>query len=341
MPSARKSAERPMTYKSAGHDLDRSDAIIERLKKRIPGIGGFSGFFPMPKNVGKNPLLVSSTDGVGTKLLVAIQTGKHDTVGIDLVAMSVNDLIVVGARPLFLLDYIAAGVLDPGTVDQVITGILEGCRQAECRLIGGETAELAGMYAKGHYDLAAFAVGVVDRDRVIDGRAIRPGDLVIGVESTGLHSNGYTLARAVFDRLKIPLSRRVKELGATAGETLLTPTRIYVPLVNDLVKRFEIKGMANITGGGLEGNLNRALPKNCDALIDTRTWPRPAIFDFIEQRGPVEEDEMFRTFNMGVGYTLVVAEKDASRIVRLCARKGFPAHVIGRIVPGKAKVRLT
>jgi len=333
------SKNKPLTYKQAGHDLDRSDSIVARLKERLPGIGGFSGLVPLPRGM-KEPVLVSSTDGVGTKLLVAIQARKHDTVGIDLVAMVVNDLIVVGAKPLFFLDYIAAGVLDPKVIEDLITGMIEGCRQAGCPLVGGETAELAGMYAKGHYDLAGFGVGVVERRRIVDGRAIRPGDLVIGFESTGIHSNGYTLARAVFARTKLPLGRRVKELGASPQEALLKPTRIYVPLVLDLLKRFEIKGMANITGGGLEGNLNRSLPPNCDARIDVDTWPRPAVFTFMQERGPVEEDEMFRTFNMGVGYTMVVGRKDASKITARATKIGFPAHVIGEIVLGKGKVVL-
>ncbi|MBN1865795.1 phosphoribosylformylglycinamidine cyclo-ligase [Candidatus Sumerlaeota bacterium] len=333
-------ARHPLTYKQAGHDLDRSDATIERLKKRLPKIGGFGGLFPFPKGNWKSPVLVSSTDGVGTKLLVAIQADKHDTVGIDLVAMVVNDLIVPGAKPLFLLDYIGTGVIDPQTIEDIVAGVIEGCRQAGCELSGGETAELAGMYAKGHYDLAAFGVGVVERRAVVDGRTIRPGDVVIGLESSGLHSNGYTLARAVFDRNKIGLRRRVAALGMTAGEALLEPTRIYVPAVLDLLKRFRIKGMANITGGGLGGNLNRTLPADCNAEIDTHSWPRPAIFDFMQEAGPVEEPEMFRTFNMGIGYTLVVSPRDVPPLLRRAARLGFPAHPIGKIVQGRGVVRL-
>ena len=331
---------KPMTYKDAGHDLERSDAVIAGLKKRLPGIGGFGGLFPLPPRKYKQPVLGSGTDGVGTKLLVAIRAKKHDTVGIDLVAMVANDVIVVGAEPLFLLDYIATGEIEPATIDAIITGIIEGCRQSGCKLLGGETAELAGMYARGHYDLAAFLVGAVEKRRVIDGRTIRPGDLVIGLESSGLHSNGYTLARAVFDANKLTPGRRVPALGKTAAEALLEPTRIYVPVVLDLVKRFTIKGMANITGGGLEGNLNRVLPGDCDAEVDVDAWPRPAIFDFIQEQGPVEQAEMFRTFNMGVGYTMVVGERDASAVVKRCAKMGFPAHIIGRIIPGKATVRL-
>jgi len=338
---ATRKTPKPLTYKDAGHDLDRSDAIIERLKERLPGIGGFGGAFPLPKGKWSEPVLVSGTDGVGTKLLVAIQAKKHDTVGIDLVAMVVNAIIVLGAKPLFLLDYIASGELQPGVIEDLITGILEGCRQSDCQLLGGETAELAGMYARGHYDLAAFAVGCVERKKIVDGKRIRPGDVVIGLESTGPHSNGYTLARAVFDRLKLNPRKKIAELsGKTANEALLTPTRIYVPLILDLIKRFDIRGMANITGGGLPGNLNRALPADCDAEIDTTSWERPAIFNFMQQNGPVEEAEMFRTFNMGVGYTLVAPENELDKILRRCNKMGFPANPIGRIIPGKARVRL-
>lgn len=334
-------ARKPLTYKDAGHDLDRSDGIIEQLKKRLPDIGGFGGLFPLPKGKWKEPLLVSGTDGVGTKLLVAIMADRHDTVGIDLVAMVVNDVITVGAKPLFFLDYFASGVLKPHVIQAVIGGIIEGCKQSDCRLLGGETAEMPGMYPKGHYDLAGFGVGVVDRKAVVTGKGIRTGDVVIGLESSGLHSNGYSLARGVvFDRCKLTVGRRVAQLGGTVAETLLTPTRIYVPVVLDLMKRFTLKGMANITGGGLPGNLNRVLPANCDAEIDTTAWPRPAIFNFLQENGPVEEDEMFRAFNMGVGYTMVVAKEDAAAVVRRANKMGFPAHVIGRIVKGTAKVQL-
>lgn len=336
-----KSPRKPLTYKDAGHDLDRSDAIIEKMKTRLPDIGGFGGAYALPKGRWKEPVLISGTDGVGTKLLVAIKANKHDTIGIDLVAMVVNDIIVLGAQPLFLLDYIASGELKPGIINDILTGILEGCRQSGCKLLGGETAEMAGMYGKDHYDVASFAVGVVERAKMIDGKSIKPGDAVIGLESSGLHSNGYTLARAVFDSRKIGMRRQVKELGCTAGEALLEPTRIYVPVILDLLKRYEIKGMANITGGGLEGNLNRSLPKNCDADIDTAAWPRPAIFPYMQAKGPVEEAEMFRTFNMGVGYTMVVEQKQANRIVKRCEKLGFPAHVIGQVTKGSGVVHLT
>jgi phosphoribosylformylglycinamidine cyclo-ligase len=328
-----------LTYKAAGHDLDRSDAIIEKLKTKLPHIGGFGGAFPLPQTAG-GQILVSGTDGVGTKLLVAIQAKKHDTVGIDLVAMVVNDIVVLGAKPLFFLDYIGMGQLDPGVFDQIISGIMEGCRQAGCVLIGGETAELAGMYAKGIYDLAGFGVGMVEKKKLVDGSKIKPGDVVLGLESSGIHSNGYTLARAVFNKLKLSPGKRVKELGMTAGEALLAPTRIYVPLILDLMKKFTLKGMANITGGGLPGNLNRTLPAHCDAEIDTASWERPAVFRFMQEKGPVEEMEMFRSFNMGVGYCMVVAEKDAVPVMKRCEKLGFPVNRIGKIIPGEAKVQL-
>lgn len=329
-----------LTYKQAGHDLERSDAIVARLKERLPDIGGFGGAFALPKGKYTEPVLISGTDGVGTKLLCAIQADKHDTVGIDLVAMVMNDVIVAGAKPLFFLDYIASGVLNPKVIEQLITGMLEGCRQSGCKLLGGETAELAGMYAKGHYDLAGFGVAVVERKAMIDGHSIKPGDIVIGLESSGLHSNGYTLARAVFDKNKIGVGKRVKELGMTAGEALLTPTRIYVPLILDLMKRFMLKGMANITGGGLEGNLNRSLPANCDAEIEKSSWMRPAIFPWLQENGPVDEAEMFRVFNMGVGYCIVVGKGDAAKVLGRAKKMGFPGHVIGKIVKGSGKVNL-
>ncbi|NQU43114.1 phosphoribosylformylglycinamidine cyclo-ligase [bacterium] len=331
---------KPLTYKSAGHDLDRSDAIIARLKERLPHIGGFGGTFPFPIGRWESPVLVSGTDGVGTKVLVAIQSKKHDTLGIDLVAMVVNDLVVLGAKPLFFLDYIAAGELKPDVIDGLVGGVMAGCEQAGCQLLGGETAEMHGLYEKGHYDLAGFGVGVVERRKMIDGRSIKPRDVVIGLASSGLHSNGYTLARAVFDRAKITPGRRVKELGTTAAEALLTPTRIYVPVIMDLVKRYVIKGMANITGGGLPGNLNRVLPSNCDAEIDTASWDRPAIFSFMQERGPVAEAEMFRTFNMGIGYTLVTNEREAGRVLKRAEKLGCPAWRVGKIIKGTGNVRL-
>jgi phosphoribosylformylglycinamidine cyclo-ligase len=331
---------KPLTYKEAGHDLERSDAIVARLKERLPHIGGFGGCFPLPKGNWKQPVLVAGTDGVGTKLLVAIQAKKHDTVGIDLVAMSVNDIVVCGAKPLFFLDYIAAGVLDPGVIEDLITGIMDGCEQSGCTLLGGETAELAGMYAKGHYDLAGFGVGAVEKSAMVDGRKIRPGDVVIGFESNGLHSNGYTLARAAFDRAGFSVKQRVPLLKTTAGDALLAPTRIYVPVVLDLLKKFTVKGMAHITGSGIPGNLNRSLPAKCDARIDTVSWPRPAIFDFIAQTGPVEEDEMFRTFNMGIGFMCIVPREEATKAVHRAERMGFPAHIVGGIAKGSGAVRL-
>ncbi|MFP4381931.1 MAG: phosphoribosylformylglycinamidine cyclo-ligase [Candidatus Sumerlaeia bacterium] len=332
---------KPMTYKDAGHDLERSDAIIERLKKRLPHIGGFGGAFPMPRSQGDTPMLVSGTDSVGTKVLVAIKADKHDTVGIDVVAMVVNDIIVLGAKPLFFLDYIGAGVLEPGVIEDLVAGVMEGCRQAECQLIGGETAELAGMYDKGIYDLVGFAVGMVERKKMVEGKDIRAGDVIVGLGSSGIHSNGYTLARAVFfDRLNLKPDKKIKELNGTAAEALLTPTRIYVPIVMDLMKKYEVKGMANITGGGLPGNVNRVLPENCNAEIDTTSWERPAIFPYMQDMGPVEEAEMFRTFNMGVGYTIITSKSEAPKIIRRAEKLGCPAWQIGKVVPGDGKVEL-
>lgn len=332
--------KKTLTYKDAGHNLERSDSIIEQMKARIPHIGGFSGAVPLPRRRYQQPVMLSATDGVGTKLLVAIHMDKHDTVGIDLVAMVVNDLIVSGGEPSFFLDYIAMGELNPKTIDALITGILEGCDQARCSLAGGETAEMAGMYAKGHYDMAGFGVALAEKKKLVTGEKIRPTDVVIGLESSGIHSNGYTLARAVFEKNNLSLKRQVKELGMKAGEALLEPTRIYVPVVMDLMKRFTIRGMAHITGGGLEGNLNRVLPPQMDAEIRIDSWPRPPIFHYLQEKGPVDEEEMFRVFNMGIGYALVVPEKEASAVVRRANRMGFPAHAIGVVTPGVGDVHL-
>ncbi|MFW6287086.1 MAG: phosphoribosylformylglycinamidine cyclo-ligase [Candidatus Sumerlaeota bacterium] len=334
------SDNKPMTYKDAGHDLERSDAVIERLKKRLPNIGGFGGCWPLPKGQYEEPVLVSGTDGVGTKILVAQRAGKHDTVGIDCVAMVVNDILVLGGRPSFFLDYIAMGELEPDTIEQLVEGVMAGCDQAECELLGGETAEMAGLYGKGEYDLVGFATGVVERSKMIDGKRIEPGDMVVGLGSSGIHSNGYTLARAVFDKQNLGVHDKVDQLGITAGEALLTPTRIYVKPVLALLDAFDIRGMAHITGGGFEGNLNRALPDGCDATIDTGSWERPEIFDFIQETGPVEEREMFRTFNMGIGYTLVLPADQAAKAVRRAEELGENAWLIGQVTEGGGKVHL-
>lgn len=315
------------TYKKAGVDIDAGDALVDRLRKRLPAIGDFAGLFPVPGGL-KKPYLVGCTDGVGTKLKIAQDLNSHDTIGIDLVAMNVNDLICCGARPLFFLDYFAAGKLEVRVAEKVINGIIDGCRQAGCALIGGETAEMPGMYPAGEYDLAGFSVGIVDeKDRVRNER-IKPGDVLLGLPSSGVHSNGYSLVRVLF---------RGADLKKW-GKKLLAPTRIYVkPVLNALAKHpGAIKGIAHITGGGLLENVPRFLPKNCDAVFHPATWPLPEVFAEIRRRGNVADAEMYRTFNMGLGMVLAVAPEKAAAVRKLLA----PCYEVGRVESGKRAVRL-
>ncbi|HXN80891.1 MAG TPA: phosphoribosylformylglycinamidine cyclo-ligase, partial [Myxococcales bacterium] len=295
--------DRPATYRDAGVDIEEGDALVERIKPHarrtlrpevLAGIGGFGGLFQIPKGY-REPVLVAGTDGVGTKLKLAFQTGRHDTVGIDLVAMSVNDVVVCGAEPVVFLDYYATSGLQAAQAEKVVAGIAEGCVRAGCALIGGETAELPGFYAEGEYDLAGFCVGVVEKSRILDGSRVRAGDAVLGLGSSGLHSNGYSLARKVLlERARLPLA------GALANE-LLEPTRIYVKDLLALRERIDVHAFAHITGGGLPGNLPRVLPPETRAVLRRGSWPRPAIFDRIQKLGQVEEQEMLRTFNCGIG----------------------------------------
>jgi phosphoribosylformylglycinamidine cyclo-ligase len=303
----------------------------------LAGIGGFGGLFALDVKKYRDPVLVSGTDGVGTKLKLAFLTGRHDTVGIDLVAMSVNDVAVTGAEPLFFLDYFATGKLRAEEAAQVVKGIAEGCRQAGCALIGGETAELPGFYADGEYDLAGFAVGVVERDRILDGRAVRPGDTLLGVASTGLHSNGYSLARKVLlDRHA--LSDRPPELaGRTVGEALLEPTRIYARDILALLEQVPVRAVAHITGGGLPGNAPRNLPDGTRAVIRAGSWTVPAIFDLIEREGAVTRDEMFRTFNMGLGLVIALPSASAEAARALLAGRGLASWVVGTVEPGSGE----
>jgi phosphoribosylformylglycinamidine cyclo-ligase len=319
-----------VTYKDAGVDIDAGDELVERIKPHaqktfrkevIGGLGGFGGLFAMPAGY-KEPVLVSGTDGVGTKLKVAFATGKHDTIGIDLVAMCVNDIAVGGAEPLFFLDYFASGKLDVKVGEQVVAGIAEGCRQAGCALIGGETAELPGMYTDGEYDLAGFAVGVVERSKIIDGSRIRPGDQVIGLASSGVHSNGYSLARKV-----LPL--------AEWGLKLLEPTRIYVRAIKAAMGAGELRGAAHITGGGLVENPPRVLADGLVMKLDEKRWPEPEIFQAIARAG-VERAEMRRTFNCGLGMVLVVPVADVAPMMKACEGAGERAFHVGEIAAGKA-----
>ncbi|WP_437306191.1 phosphoribosylformylglycinamidine cyclo-ligase [Sorangium sp. So ce388] len=332
-----------VTYREAGVDIDAGDALVERIKRlakptRTPevlaDVGGFAGLCMLPGGLSE-PVLVSGTDGVGTKLKVAFATGVHDTVGIDLVAMCVNDVLTVGARPLFFLDYFATGKLDVDVGEAVVRGIADGCKQAGCALIGGETAELPGMYADGEYDLAGFAVGVVERSRILDGKRIAAGDAVIGVASSGLHSNGYSLARRVLEKeMGLRMGDRVDELGATVGEALLTPTRIYARAITALLAASgdAVRGLSHITGGGLPGNLPRVLPDGLGARLDLGSYQRPAVFQVLQRGGPVEEAEMRRTFNLGVGLVAVVEKGAADRAIEALAGSGERAWVLGEVV---------
>ncbi len=335
------STQKSSTYKDAGVDIDAGNRFVQMIKPLVKAttrpevltdIGGFGGLFSLNADKYKKPTLVASTDGVGTKLKLAFMTDKHDTVGIDLVAMCVNDIIVQGAEPLFFLDYLATGKLSPEKATEIVKGISDGCVQAGCALIGGETAEMPGMYGDGEYDLAGFTVGVVDNDRIIDGSTITVGDKVIGIASTGLHSNGFSLARKVFfERMGLTVDSLLPELKQPLGLELLTPTRIYVKTILNLLRDFQIKGMAHITGGGLTENLPRVLPRQCQAVIEKASWPKPVIFELLREGGEIEEAEMYRTFNYGIGMALVVPAKEADDVmVRLSGLKE-QAFLIGEI----------
>jgi phosphoribosylformylglycinamidine cyclo-ligase len=332
-----------LTYRDAGVDIDEGDRLVELIKPHarptlrpevLAGIGGFGGLFALDVKKYREPVLVSGTDGVGTKLKVAFAADRHDTVGIDLVAMCVNDIAVVGAEPLFFLDYFATGKLKAEQGAEVVKGIAEGCRQAGCALIGGETAELPGFYTGGEYDLAGFAVGCVERSRLVDGRSIAPGDVAIGVASSGLHSNGFSLARkALLDRY--PLDQRFDALGGRAlGEALLEPTRIYAKDVLALLEKVPVKGFAHVTGGGLPGNVPRSMPDGTRAVLEERRWPRPAVFDLIEREGQVPRDEMYRTFNMGLGLVAIVGAGDEAAAHAALAERGLAAWTVGSIERG-------
>jgi len=326
-----------LSYRDAGVDIEAGDQLVENIKPFakgtlrdgvLAGIGGFGALFQVPKKYA-DPVLVSGTDGVGTKLKLAFALGRHDTVGIDLVAMSVNDILVQGAEPLFFLDYFACGKLDVAIATQVIRGVAAGCTQAGCALIGGETAEMPGMYPAGEYDLAGFAVGAVDKSRIIDGSQIVPGDAIIGLASSGAHSNGYSLIRKIVDSAHVPLSSQFD--GRTLGETLLTPTRIYVKPVLAALREVNIKGLAHITGGGLVENVPRVLPANVCAQIEASSWPRPALFDWLQRKGNIAQTEMHRVFNCGIGMVAVVKAEHAARTMEILQREGEQVFLIGEV----------
>jgi phosphoribosylformylglycinamidine cyclo-ligase len=328
-------------YKDAGVDIEKGDAFVQAIKPMVEStfrpevltkIGGFAGCVSLNLERYKKPILVSSTDGVGTKLKIAFSMNRHDTVGIDLVAMCVNDIVVSGAKPLFLLDYFATSKLDPEKSMKVVSGIVKGCIEAECSLIGGETAEMPGFYKGGEYDLAGFAVGIVEDSQVIDGSGVTVGDKLIGIASSGLHSNGYSLVRKLLlDQLEMDLEKRVEEIGEVLGVELLRPTRIYVKTVLNLARDFNIVGIAHITGGGITGNLPRIIPKGCKAIVQKGAWDIPPIFSFLKEKGNISEEEMLRTFNNGVGMILIVRSREIDDILARLRSLGEKAFIIGEV----------
>ena len=331
------SAKTTISYRDAGVDIEAGDALVEDIKpfaKRtmrpevLAGIGGFGSLFEVPKKF-KKPVLVSGTDGVGTKLKLAFQLNKHDTVGIDLVAMCVNDILVQGAEPLFFLDYFACGKLEVGAAAQVIKGIAAGCEQAGCALVGGETAEMPGMYPPGEYDLAGFSVGAVDKDKIIDGTTIQPGDVVLGLASSGAHSNGYSLVRKLIEVSGIAMDSDFH--GRPFRDVVMEPTRIYVKPLLKLIEALPVKGMAHITGGGLTENIPRVLPEGVTAELKRGSWSIPPLFGWMQEQGNIAEDEMLRTFNCGIGMAVIVAAEDAERATALLAAEGEQVSRIGVI----------
>jgi len=345
-------SQAPLSYRDAGVDIDAGDALVERIKPLarrtmrdgvLAGIGGFGALFEVPNRY-KEPVLVSGTDGVGTKLRLAFEWGAHDAVGIDLVAMSVNDVLVQGAEPLFFLDYFACGKLDVDTAARVIGGIARGCEESGCALIGGETAEMPGMYPPGEYDLAGFCVGVVEKSAIVDGRDIQVGDVVLGLASSGVHSNGYSLVRKIVERAGASGTGLPATLdGVPFRERVMAPTRLYVKPVLAAMKAVPIKGMSHITGGGLVENIPRCLSEGTKAVLDKRCWPQPEIFNWLQREGGVAEAEMHRTFNCGIGFVLIVAATDADRAAQLLQAQGQTVHRIGRIEvrqPGEAQTQV-
>lgn len=338
-----------LTYRKAGVDIDEGERFIKSISPLVrktfrpevlTEIGSFSALFKLNLKKYKNPVLVSGTDGVGTKLKIAFLMDKHDTVGIDLVAMCVNDIITSGAEPLFFLDYLATGRLNSDKASDIIRGIIKGCIEARCSLIGGETAEMPGFYKNGEYDLSGFAVGVVEKGKIVDGSRIKAGDVIIGIASSGLHSNGFSLVRRLFfDIKKISVKKYINQINCTLGEELLKPTRIYVDAILRLKDKIKIKGMAHITGGGIPGNLPRVFPHGLQANIRRDSWPVPEIFQIIESSGKISKVEMNRTFNMGIGFTIIVSKSSIEETLSILNNSGYPAFVIGAIEKGGKGVR--
>ncbi len=330
-------------YTEAGVDIDKGNAFVERIKPVVAstfrpgvltGIGGFGGLFALGGGKYKDPVLVSSTDGVGTKLMIANMCKKHDTIGIDLVAMCVNDVVVCGAHPLFFLDYFATGGLDVDVATDVVKGIAAGCEIAKCALIGGETAEMPGMYKKGDYDLAGFVVGICEREKMIDGSEVKVGDKLIGLASSGLHSNGYSLVRKIcFDEMKLSVKEKIDEFGCTLGEELLRPTRIYSEPLLNLIKNYKVKGLVHITGGGLIDNIPRVLPNGCRAVVHRKSWDVLPIFEFLRKHGRITPQEMCRTFNYGLGMVVIVDAKEANDAAQQLEALGEKPFLIGEVAP--------
>jgi phosphoribosylformylglycinamidine cyclo-ligase len=350
-----------ISYEQSGVSIDANDEMVRQIYSFVASTfgprvietkNGFAGMFRLDyderlfKKNYKNPVLVACTDGVGSKVQLAGKIKKFDTVGIDLVAMNVNDMLVQGAEPLFFLDYLAVNKLEPKVITKLVKGVAAGCRLADCALIAGETAEMPDTYQKDDFDMAGFAVGVVERKKIITGKNIRPGDYILGLASSGLHSNGYSLVRNIcFKKAALEMTDTLDELdGTVLGDVLLEPTRIYVRPIVKLLSQYKVKrvvhGMAHITGGGLPGNIPRVLPKDCNAVIKKSNWPVPKIFTFLQKMGPVEEEEMFRVFNMGIGFVLIVAEDFANSIAKKLTRYGEQTYKIGRITTGTGKVTL-
>lgn len=333
-----------INYKDAGVDVEAGYEAVRQMKQYVTnthtpnvigGLGGFGGLFSLDTRGIEEPVLVAGTDGVGTKLKIAFTMERHDSIGIDCVAMCVNDLVCQGAKPLFFLDYIAVGKLFPRQVAEIVKGISEGCIEAACALIGGETAEMPGFYKTGEYDVAGFAVGLVDRKKIIDGSNIKPGDTLIGLASNGVHSNGFSLVRKLLMEENNRLNEYNDELGMTIGEELLKPTRIYVKGILELVKHFSIKGLSHITGGGFIENLPRMLPQGLSAEIQRDSWPIPPIFHLLKEAGQMQEQSLFNTFNMGIGMVLACESHEAQKIIASLKESGYPAYLIGKVVEGQ------
>jgi len=350
-----------ISYEESGVSIDANDEMVEQIHSHVASTfgprvmdlkGGFAGMFRLDydeklfKRNYKNPVLVACTDGVGSKVQLAAEIKKYDTVGIDLVAMSVNDMLVQGAEPLFFLDYLGVHKLEPALMAQLVKGVAAGCKLADCSLIGGETAEMPDTYKKDDFDMAGFAVGVVERKRIITGQSVEKGDIILGLGSSGVHSNGYSLVRNIcFKQNKLKMTDKIEALGGiTLGDALLEPTRIYVQPVVKLLSKYKVKqivhAMAHITGGGLVGNIPRVLPNNCDAIIDKNSWPTPDIFNYLQETGPVEEKEMFKVFNMGIGFVLIVAPDFADSVISKLTKYGEKVYKIGKVAAGNRKVVL-